>query len=108
MWDIVKRHVGFVGLGDVECTRPAEDNYVQERVCAESVGAVHADTGTFAGCVEAWDGFYLCIWDVCPRGSVATTSKHLAFIVRRYPAHAVMNRRNNRNRIPSNVNPREN
>lgn len=51
----------LVGLGDRVGAGPSEDDQVEQRVGAETVGAVHGDGGAFTGGVQAGDDFVLTL-----------------------------------------------
>src|SRR5699024_6274748 len=61
--------VGILGvLGGPDAGALAEDVDVQQRVGAQTVGAVHGDAGDLSGCVEPGDHRLVVLQDLCIDG----------------------------------------
>mmetsp|Transcript_28961 Transcript_28961/g.64766 ORF Transcript_28961/g.64766 Transcript_28961/m.64766 type:complete len:331 (-) Transcript_28961:957-1949(-) len=78
----------LVEVGDAEGAGAAEDDDVEQRVGAESVGAVHRGTAHLPRREEAWH--HLVVLDHRARFRVALLLHHLAEMVGGYPAHVVV------------------
>src|SRR5690606_10273525 len=85
---------GFNGLRAAQCCRTSEHDKVDERVRAQTVSAVDGDASCFTNRHESGN-------DVI---RIAVLQRqHLAMIVGRDAAHIVVNRWDDRDRLPSDV-----